>query len=146
MKGKILTAGAIIILLVILSGSFSDFHPERDSVEINDGLLKATVAATLEERVKGLSGRTDLEKGEALLMVFEESGFHSIWMKEMNFSIDIIWLDKEKMVVDFKKNVDPKTYPETFSPSFPARYVLETEAGFVEKNDISVGYHFEFDL
>ncbi len=146
MKGKILTAGAIIILLVILSGSFSDFHPERDSVEINDGLLKATVAATLEERVKGLSGRADLEKDEALLMVFEESGFHSIWMKEMNFSIDIIWLDKEKRVVDFKKNVDPETYPETFSPSFPARYVLETEAGFVEKNDISVGYHFEFDL
>ena len=60
-------------------------------------------------------------------------------MKEMNFPIDIIWLDENLKIVAIKENAMTESYPEVFTPSTPARYVLEVPAGFVQKNKISVG-------
>lgn len=87
----------------------------------------------------GLSDRPILAENSGLFFIFPYSDTHGIWMKEMNFPIDIIWLDENYQIVAVKENAAPDSYPEVFKPTTPALYVLEVPAGFVQKHKISVG-------
>lgn len=49
------------------------------------------------------------------------------WMKEMNFSIDMLFLNKDLKIMHIKENATPESYPESFGPSTPYRYVLEVQ-------------------
>lgn len=90
-------------------------------------------------RQKGLSGRDSLPSNAAMLFIFDTDDHWGIWMKDMKFPIDIIWLDKDYTVVDIKENASPESYPDVFRPRVPARYVLEVNAGVVSNNAILIG-------
>lgn len=120
----------------------------RGDIVLN--LLIADTDATLE---RGLSGRSALPPDQAMLFVFPEPQIYSFWMKDMKFSIDIAWMrtdadttrtnaEKILTIVDIKSNVSPNTFPKIFTPKEKALYVLETNAHFFEKNNISVGDTF----
>jgi len=74
-----------------------------------------------------------------MLFIFDNESLHGIWMKDMNFAIDILWIDEGYKVVDIKKDAKPESYPEVFIPEVPSKYVLEVNAGFLEENDIEIG-------
>jgi hypothetical protein len=99
----------------------------------------ADIVDTPELREAGLSGKKSLEKNQGMLFVFEKSGFYGFWMKDMLFSIDIIWIDEKKKVVHIETNVLPTSYPNVFYPANSAKYVLEIASGFVEENKIRLG-------
>ncbi|MCH8048741.1 DUF192 domain-containing protein [Patescibacteria group bacterium] len=109
------------------------------TLQVNTAIIEVKLADTFQKRVQRLSERIALEKDSGLFFVFKESDFHSIWMKEMNFAIDIIWIDKNKSVIEITKNVDPKTFPEVFYPKEAVQYVIEIQAGFTELNEIQLG-------
>lgn len=108
-------------------------------IRIENIEVSASVANTTETRTKGLSGTPYLPKGVVKLFVFEESQEWSFWMKDMKYPIDIIWVDVTGKIVHIEKSVSPNSYPLSFVPHKPARYVVETAAGFVEQNKIEVG-------
>jgi uncharacterized protein len=99
----------------------------------------AEVADTGALREQGLSGRASLPEGRGMLFVFDQDGSWGIWMKDMLFSIDIVWLDKEGRVAWMETNVSPETYPTAFYSESPARYVLELPAGAAAKYGIAIG-------
>ncbi|HJP80894.1 MAG TPA: DUF192 domain-containing protein [Candidatus Saccharimonadales bacterium] len=115
------------------------------TVRIGDGVYKARVANTDTSRTAGLSDTPSLRQDEALLMVYPNDDKHPIWMKEMNYPLDIVWLNKDKKVVYIVKNAPPDSYPEKFEPKEPARYVLELPAGAVSEKTISIGISAAFD-
>ncbi len=114
-------------------------YPKTQDLKIADVLVQASVAKTWAERIKGLSNTPYLPEEVVKLFVFDTIGEHSIWMKDMNYAIDIIWVDAENKIVDIKKNATPESYPESFSPKTEALYVIETRVGFVDKNKIKIG-------
>lgn len=114
------------------------FVSKKDAV-IGETALKIEIADSQTERTKGLSGRAYLEDGVGLLFIFDNSDFHGIWMKDMNFAIDIIWLDTSLEIVHIEQEVRPQTYPETFKPNKKALYVLEVPYGFVSDNHLKLG-------
>jgi len=97
------------------------------------------VADTEALRERGLSGRSDLQSGKGMLFVFDTDGLWNIWMKDMQFPIDIVWADVDGKVITIASNVAPDTYPKSFFPSAPARYVVELPAGFAAANGIVEG-------
>lgn len=99
----------------------------------------ASIASTSEARIKGLSGTPSLPVGVVKLFVFDKSDIWSFWMKDMKYPIDIIWLDEKTTVIHIEKVITPATYPASYSSISPARYVIETKAGFVELNQIEIG-------
>ena len=101
--------------------------------------MQVEIADTQEKKEKGLSNRESLGERRGMLFLFEKSGRYGFWMKEMNFAIDIIWIDKNKSVVEITTNVDPKTFPEIFYPKETIQYVIESQAGFTEVNEIQLG-------
>lgn len=96
----------------------------------------ATSAAAI---AQGLGGRASLRDGSGMLFVFEKPGAYPFWMKDVRFPIDIIWIDETFHVADVTSDISSETYPRTFSPRVPVRYVLETNAGFAKQNGIAAG-------
>lgn len=101
--------------------------------------LPVLIADTAEKRTKGLSGRPGLGANEGMFFIFDMPEHYSFWMKEMNFPIDIIWINSSFKIVDITKNVVPESYPNSFSPGVPVKYVLETIAGWTDKNGVVAG-------
>lgn len=101
--------------------------------------LQVSVADTREARVQGLSGTPILPSGIGKLFVFESDDAWSIWMKDMQYPLDIIWLDHARTIVHVEENVSPDTYPESFSSPTPARYVLEVNASTTAAHGWEVG-------
>jgi uncharacterized membrane protein (UPF0127 family) len=106
---------------------------------IGETVITLDIAKTQEQRTKGLSGRIVMPKNHAMLFIFEEKGRHGIWMKEMNFALDIVWLNEFNEVVHIEKNISPETFPNVFIPPYDSKYVLEFNAGFTSKNNIKSG-------
>lgn len=124
-----------------IMASFTDV--DRATIYVGSLPIEARIADEQAERVQGLSGVTGLDDLEVLLFVFDTVDQHGIWMKDMLFAIDILWLDESGTVVHIEENVSPDTYPQVFRPGSPARYVLEGNAFFAESNGIVVGDQFE---
>lgn len=101
--------------------------------------VQASIAKTWPERIAGLSNTPYLPEDVVKLFVFDSPGLHSFWMKDMNYAIDIIWLNEQGRVVHIAPGVAPDTFPELFVPNELAVYVIETVAGFVETNSLRVG-------
>lgn len=142
----------IILFFIFLTLSFVSSNKEKEGfvlIKHQNAVLLAKVAKTNDERIRGLSGRESLENNEALLFVFDKEDNYGIWMKDMNFSIDIAWLDKNKKIIYIENNVSPETFPKTFYPTnneFDSKtlYVLETNANFFLENNIKVGDFLNF--
>jgi len=115
--------------------------PQNPSpVVLLDGrTVHVTVADTESARELGLGGRSGLAPDEGMLFVFPRDGRYAFWMKDMSFSIDIIWLAADGTVVHIEQAISPATYPETFAPETPARYVLELPAGYAKAYTVKVG-------
>ena len=139
----------ILILLLIGSAALYALWPQlqpHTTVRLGDGVFLTRVAKTLVEREKGLSGTRELRSDQAMLLVFDRDDKWSIWMKDMNYPLDIVWLDKDKKVVYIVKNAPPESYPyEKFVPKQEARYVLELPAGTTSKKAITIGAQAQFD-
>lgn len=101
--------------------------------------LYTQLAATPEDRTRGLSEHETLDDHEAMLFIFDRPGLYGFHMPNMSFPIDIFWLNEHKEIVYIKHNAQPKDYPEVYIPTQPALYVLETVAGFAEQHSIALG-------
>ncbi len=111
-------------------------------VKLGNTTIQVDISDTPALREQGLSGRTSLAENEGMLFIFEKSGSYGFWMKDMNFSIDIVWINDKNQVVGVDKSVSPGTYPQVFYPLVPVKYVLELPAGFSEAHNIKVGTAF----
>jgi len=113
------------------------------SLKVNNTYINVEIVDTAEERARGLSGRSSISDGDGMLFIFDKLGFHSFWMKDMNFPIDIIWIGEDYKIVDITKSVFPDSFPQTFQSQVPAKYVLEVSAGFTNRRDIKIGDRVE---
>jgi len=104
----------------------------------------ASVADTVTKRQLGLSNTPALPDTIVKLFVFETSSTWGFWMKDMNYAIDIIWVDADKKVVYVAPLVSPATYPTLFKPPVPALYVIETVSGFARTFGIEIGSEVVF--
>lgn len=116
----------------------SDLWQQDPHVTIGNVSLRVEIADTSAERRQGLSGR-DRIGADGLLFVFPEDGHPGIWMKDMHFPIDILWLNAQGTIVHIEQNVSPETYPTVFRSPQPARYVLETNAYYTSTFGIKTG-------
>lgn len=107
--------------------------------EHGDTCIKLEVSDTRRQRQQGLSGRASLAPDRGMLFLYKLSGEYGFWMKDMNFPIDIIWLNKNNEVVTILPKVSPDTFPRIFYPTDSARKVLEVSAGVANELGIKQG-------
>ena len=89
--------------------------------------------------------RGGLADNRGMLFLFPQENFYPFWMKNMRFPLDIIWIDKDKRIVDIKTDVPTCNQTcESLTPGDKALYVLEVNAGFAKKNEIKIGDRVSF--
>ena len=106
--------------------------------------LSLIVVRTDADKERGLGGRASLPANQGMLFVFDQPASEGIWMKDMQFSIDIISLDAHFAVVHIESNVSPLTYPKAFVSPLSTKYIIESNAGYAQKNNIKVGDVLDF--
>jgi uncharacterized membrane protein (UPF0127 family) len=115
------------------------YFPTVVPIVIASTTMYASIADDLPSRIKGLSGTPYLPQEVVKLFAFGAAGEQSIWMKDMLYPLDIMWLNKEGVIVHIAENIAPDTYPKSFSSPSPAWYVIEANAGFVASSSIKKG-------
>ena len=139
MKRKLTLLGLVGILIVVFVYSITTkpieapIEEAQTEIVVSGESFFVDIARSDAERARGLSGRSGLTQNEGLLFVFEYPDTYGFWMKDMLFAIDILWIDAEGAIVHIEKNVFPETYPKIFKPDMSATYVLEVNAGEVER-------------
>lgn len=103
------------------------------------GAVVAEVVDTTSSRMLGLSGRSKMLDGEGMLFIFDTPGKYGFWMKDMTFSLDIVWINQNGVVVAIERDLTPETYPKTYINGVDATYVLEVNAGGSEKLGLYLG-------
>lgn len=109
------------------------------NVEIGDLVITTEVACTDEEQAQGLSGRGRLALGTGMLFPFPDDAPHFMWMKDMEFPLDMLWISADGTIVHTEEYISPETFPESFSSPVPSRLVLEINAGIISSSGVSVG-------
>jgi len=110
-----------------------------------DACVQAEIARSEGERARGLMFRETLGPAEGMFFVFDQQLRHSFWMKNMNFPLDLIWINQDKVIVDITRDAQPCAGScESLAPVDAAKYVLEVNAGFALKNNIQTGDRIDF--
>jgi uncharacterized protein len=116
-----------------LSKQTGTYEITKGTIKIDGITFKVDVADTESEWKQGLSGTNSLAPLTGMLFVFDDNSQHGIWMKDMKYPIDVLWISENYRIVNIKKNMTPESYPEVFQNSKPARYVLELPAGSIDE-------------
>jgi uncharacterized protein len=101
------------------------------------------LATTDEQRATGLMNRKSMDESQGMLFIFPEAGQQSFYMKNTYISLDIVYVDANKEIVSVQKYATPLS--EESLPSYKeAMYVVEVNAGFIDKNKIVYGDKISF--
>lgn len=134
---------SLLLLVTIIVGGII-FYKQVTKVnfvqaKIGSEIFNLEVANTQAAREKGLSERDSLSKNDGMLFDFEQNGRWRIWMVQMRFPIDIAWLNDSKKIVYIKSNATPAEFPETYDAKQDSRYVIELQAGTLNRLNVNVG-------
>lgn len=147
--------GLFVVLIIFLIIGLTPIFLQRKAEAPSQNIRQVTtvlggqkfyfeVADETAEQTNGLSNRDRLLPNTGMLFVFDEPGEQCLWMKDMKFDLDIIWLDEDKKIVKIKENVSPETYPDTFCSEKPAKYVIEVNSGVVAEAGLALGKTLHF--
>jgi uncharacterized membrane protein (UPF0127 family) len=132
-SGAILVIGSTFLLFVL-----PNLTKPATNLWLGDGIFNTDIALTPAAREQGLSGKPELQADHALLMAFPSEGEWGIWMKDMNFPIDIVWLSKDKKVIYVVKDAPPEDQTTVYKPEKPAMYVVELPSGTTSSKAINL--------
>jgi uncharacterized membrane protein (UPF0127 family) len=144
-----LLAVAVIAGFAVTAANNSDctkVYRNDDQVSMGGRLFKTEVTKSFQEMQKGLGGRECIGENQAMLFNFGKEGQYGIWMKDMKFPIDVLWINDDKKIVAIEKNFTPETYPDNAinEKDKPASYVLEVKAGTADKLGLILGSPVSF--
>ena len=117
--------------------------------DLTDEEIDAEVADTPEKLLFGLAFRDGLPPNSGMLYIFETSDRHRLRTKGFKIPVDMIWVDESRHVVHLVESADPcpqDPCPWYGPPSEKARYVIQTEAGFLKRERLVPGTELKFTL
>jgi uncharacterized membrane protein (UPF0127 family) len=103
--------------------------------------IPVDIADTFETRRQGLSGRKSMGENTGLILAWAKPETVSIWMPDMNFPIDVIFVAGGKVVGVYADEppCDPQNPCPDFGPTTPVDFVIEVPAGSAAKWGVKLG-------
>jgi uncharacterized membrane protein (UPF0127 family) len=134
----------LMVALPLVAASCNKSSLAQDEViQIKQHKIVVQLADTPAKRQAGLSGIQNISDSEGMLFLFSTPSQPQFWMKDMNFPIDMIWINGNK-IIGITDNVKPQ--PNTpddrlilYAPPSVADKVLEVNAGWTFRHDVWAG-------
>jgi len=137
----------ILIILIVLLLILNDIKNNSPKAIINGKTINLELANTAQEQEQGLMYRNELDENSAMLFIFQDEQIRSFWMKNTLIPLDIIFIDSNNMIVDIQAAEPCKSDPcINYVSKYPAKYVLEVNQGYSERNNISIGDKLDMHL
>lgn len=130
----------LLIALLAFAG-FLGAENRFITIFIQDKPFFTEIADTPEKQAKGLMFRSCINADYCMLFVFAEEDMRSFWMKNTLITLDIIYLNSDRQIVDMYCSVPPcRSDPcPGYASALPARYVLEIRGGTAKKLKLKIG-------
>jgi uncharacterized protein len=140
MEYSYIIMAVVSVAAVLVYIYYSPQQYDQQTIRIDNVTLDTEVAKSWVQRTRGLIGHTPLKETQGMLFVPETEDFHGIWMQNMSFPIDILWVSKDLEIIHIVENAQPCLVNcPIYKPKEKALYVLEVQSGFVQKHGIAVG-------
>lgn len=152
---------SFVLILLVFASCKQDKNTSVKPIEIsfskeaelvfyneNDSLVKLDIeiAKSDYEKQTGLMHRSEMKMNQGMLFVYDdERARPNFYMKNTKIALDLIYINANKQVVEIKENAKP--LDETpIGANQPAQYVLEVNAGFVEKHNINDSLYITYKI
>jgi len=99
--------------------------------------LKVELAIEEPQRLQGLMYRKALGKEDGMLFIFDEPGYHSIWMKNTLIPLSVAFVDKDGVILNIA-DMEPQTL-DSHMAAGPAVYAIETNRGWYADKKVKAG-------
>ncbi len=121
-------------------GTLQLYKAETDSVLVR---LDIEIAETDYETQTGLMYRDAMEDTQGMLFIFPDVAYHSFYMKNTKFPLDIIYIDENLNVANIVKNAQPMD-ESGLSSEVPVKYVLEVNGQLADLWQLEIGDKITF--
>jgi uncharacterized membrane protein (UPF0127 family) len=113
------------------------------------GVIHAELVTTPQKQAQGLMFRPELAPDRGMLFLFTEMAPRPFWMYQTVIPLDMIWLNRERRIVEIAADVPPcpSKEPEVcpnFGGNAASMYVLELAAGQAAARGLKVGGQIGF--
>ncbi len=135
---------ASFLCIAALSGCAS---ADDNWVEVGGQRYSVEVADDDAERARGLMFRDQMEPGSGMIFIHDREEPQAYWMKNTRIALDILYFDGDGKLVAQQRDVPPCSAGNrcpSYPSKFPARYVLELNAGSAAKLNLENGDEIEF--
>ena len=141
-----------VVMLALAAIFYGPSSSPECQLSLNSGIpshpfprhcISLEVVNTPATREQGLSTRKSIDVNKGMLFVFDKPQLACMWMKDMRFPIDMVWLNDKKRIVKTERGVSPDTFPAVFCAP-DTKYVLELAPGTVFVADMQIGQRLNF--
>ncbi len=156
-----LWTGLVLLVIVAIGGVLlvqaglvsAPWGEDRAEVRVLDeagepkAVVDAEVADTWSERYTGLSEHESLAEGEGMLFVHSSEAERTYVMREMDFDIDIVFVDADREIttIEHARAPEPGEDGEDLEYTGQAQYVLEVPRGHANETGLAVGDAVEIE-
>lgn len=141
----LLLVGLVCCLTACMPAEPTASQLPTQSLVVGGEQIVAEVASTASQQQTGLGGRTEIEEGTGMLFPFEQLVTPSFWMKDVPFSIDIVWI-RDGRVLGIEHSVVPDDGARTYPAPGPVDSVLELPGGWSERHGLEPGDDVQSNL
>ena len=147
MKIFLFTLGIAIIVICFIVIKVNYLNPQKPNAETNGHVFSLYLATTSKDQETGLSKFNKIGKDQGMLFIFQTADYYSFWMRDMHFPIDIIFINKNKIVDIFKKAPVIKNGKlPIYTTHTKADKVLEINSGLSDEYKIKIGDKININL
>lgn len=141
--GRKKIAAAFFISFFVLCTAHAAGEFSKRKIQLGGKTLVVEVADTPSQHEKGLMFRDKLGDDEGMLFIFNNEETRFFWMKNTLIDLSIGYFDKKGTLIDVQEMKSGKGVPDSALPSYasarPAKYALEMNPGWFDKNKIKLG-------
>jgi hypothetical protein len=124
-------------LLATALGTAAQFAARTTTVQVAGHALRVEVVSTPAGRSTGLMNRMSLAKNDGMLFLFDEPGYHSMWMKNTFIPLSVAFLDGEGRIINIL-DMEPHSL-DMHMATGPALYAIETNKGWFAERKVKAG-------
>lgn len=131
-------------LLPVSTGTYEERDLRMtDCNETTNGMLTVDVASSFSQQYIGLSRTESLPRDEGMLFPGENEREIRIEMRNMNYDLDIIFVDSNGRITSIKTGNAPQNTVEYYltyeSVTGEGQHVIETNKGWTDRNNVGEG-------
>lgn len=138
-KGKTLIYLILVIIIAVIL-VFMFIKNQKDVVDINGNKMRVEIVSTVVDQYTGLSNRDYLCWDCGMLFKYPKKSVREFVMRDMNFPLDIIFINDGRIVkIAEKLRIDDKSPLAVYSSEQPIDSAIEVNAGYCDDKNIKVG-------